>query len=517
MQFYAQANLPAARAACESLLVKEPDSPRAHWLLTTIELGQGHYRKAVGHARRAVERVLALPAVQGAAAARNLIAVGEYRAAHQVLEALDTSSPANAPALVAIVEQMLMLGDPARALAASNEALGRGAVDPVHAYLRSNALRYTGDLDGAAQVLETLAETHPGYAYAHWGLASLGKRDEAALRADRVRSLLAASAAAPATPGQASPAVLLGYALFKELDAAGDTAGAWQALDAAMAAQRAQTPYDRKADDELFRTLEQTYTSDYVRPVADAPLDGPAPIFIVGLPRTGTTLVERMLGRHPLVAPCGELNELHVAYRWATDLYAGELLEAQAAKRMPQIDAAALGRAYLHAVAWRVGGKPFFTDKHQSNFLFTGLILRALPRARIVHVEREAMDACFSNLKELFSPFAYPYSYGLGDVAHHYRNYRQLMRHLDEVAPGRILRVRYEDLVSDPQPQLLRISEFCGLPPAEGLDDIAANPAPVSTASSAQVREPLHQRNVGGWRRYERELQPLADLLRDAD
>src|SRR5690349_10017582 len=105
LQFYQQANLPAARAACESILARDPDSPRAHWLMCTIELGQGHFRKAVGHARRAAEQVPSLPAAQGAATARNLIAVGEYRAAHQVLEALDTSGPAGAPALVAIVEQ----------------------------------------------------------------------------------------------------------------------------------------------------------------------------------------------------------------------------------------------------------------------------------------------------------------------------------------------------------------------------------------------------------------------------
>jgi hypothetical protein len=316
-------------------------------------------------------------------------------------------------------------------------------------------------------------------------------------------------------PNQAAPEVLLGYALFKELDTVGDTAGAWEALEAAMAAQRAQTPYDRKADDELFARLRQGYTAEFVRPAPGAPTEGPVPIFIVGLPRTGTTLVERMLGRHPLVAACGELNEFHVAYRWATDLYSGELLDTTAAQRMGDIDAAKVGEAYLHNVAWRVGGKPFFTDKHQSNFLFAGLILRALPRARIVHVERDAIDACFSNLKELFSPYAYPHSYGIEDMAHHYRNYRGLMRHLDKVAPGRILRVRYEDLVAQPQEQLARLLEYCGLPAAEGLADITANTSPVSTASSAQVREPLHGRNVGGWRRYESQLDALSKLLAD--
>ena len=247
---------------------------------------------------------------------------------------------------------------------------------------------------------------------------------------------------------------------------------------------------------------------------AAAPEGAATPIFIVGLPRSGTTLVERMLGRHPQVTACGELNEFAMAYRWAADDFSAEILDARGASRMAAVDAAAIGKSYLHATGWRRGDKAFFTDKHQSNFLFAGLILRALPWAKIIHVERDAMDACFSNLKEVYTPLAYTHSYGLADMAHHHRNYRNLMAHLDEVAPGRILRVRYEDLVADPQAQVARMLDYCGLPADASLTDIASNQDPVSTASSVQVREGVHSRSVGGWRRYAGPLAPMEALLR---
>ena len=242
----------------------------------------------------------------------------------------------------------------------------------------------------------------------------------------------------------------------------------------------------------------------------------PTPIFIVGLPRTGTTLLERILGGHGQVALCGELNDFRLQYKWQTDHYCTGFLCAMGVPRIGAAHYDELGRRYLEHVAWRAPGAAWFTDKNPGNFMMCGLILRALPHARILHLRREPMDACFSNLKELFGGDAHPYSYSLEDLAGHHGNYARLMAHWHAIAPGRILDVNYEDLVSAPEATARAVMAFCGLDYAPEQVRIESNPAPVSTASSAQVRQPIHARNVGGWRRYAAPLAPLQALLGDA-
>jgi hypothetical protein len=148
--------------------------------------------------------------------------------------------------------------------------------------------------------------------------------------------------------------------------------------------------------------------------------------------------------------------------------------------------------------------------------MMAGLILRALPQARIIHLRRNAMDSCFSNLKELFGSNAHPYSYDFADLASHYRNYTRLMAHWHEIAPGRILDLDYEDMVTDPETSARRVMDYCGLPYQPAQIRVEANAAPVSTASSTQVRQPIHQRNIGGWKRYAQQLEPLRLMLETA-
>jgi hypothetical protein len=147
------------------------------------------------------------------------------------------------------------------------------------------------------------------------------------------------------------------------------------------------------------------------------------------------------------------------------------------------------------------------------NFFSCGPILKSMPHAKIIHLRRHPMDACFSNLKELFAKGYYNYSYSLDELANHYRNYDRLMRHWHAIAPGRILDVRYEDLVSQPEEEARRVQEYLGLPSVEGVTDILANKTITTTASTLQLRQPIHRRNIGGWRRYETGLAPLREAL----
>jgi hypothetical protein len=174
------------------------------------------------------------------------------------------------------------------------------------------------------------------------------------------------------------------------------------------------------------------------------------------------------------------------------------------------------GALYLQRISSSVRGDGFFIDKNPQNFFNIGLILRALPQARILCLRRDPMDACFSNLKEMFEGGAYPYSYGLEGLAAHHGVFEDLLAHWQRVAPESVHVVRYEDLVVDGEEALRKVLAYCGLEAASGMLDITANQAPVSTASSSQVRQPIHAQGIGAWKRYSRQLEPLQRLLEKA-
>ncbi len=266
--------------------------------------------------------------------------------------------------------------------------------------------------------------------------------------------------------------------------------------------------YDSQAEQALFDHLGTLGPAAGLGHIGD----GPRPVFIVGMPRSGTTLLERVLGNHPDVADAGELNDILWQLRWCADLAGDKFLDLALARKAESIDWPELGRRYLAHTQWRAGGKAVYTDKMPANFTNVAYILRALPQARIVHMVRDPMDTCFSNLKELFAG-AYPHSYDQVEMADHFRRYRMLMAHWHKAFPGRILDVRYGELVEAPERVAREVVDFCGLPWHEGMTAIENRTGTVATASAAQVREPIHQRYVGQWRRYEAHLGPLRERL----
>ena len=323
------------------------------------------------------------------------------------------------------------------------------------------------------------------------------------MRIDRIRAAIARR------PADAADLPLLQYALFNELDRHGDTADAWAALEAGMRIRRAQVEYDADAEQRLFRHLEDL---DVEAAPDDGSHQGPRPVFIVGMPRSGTTLLERMLGNHPDVADAGELHDFVWQMRWCADLRGGKYLDLALAESAEGLDFAELGRRYSEHTQWRAGNKRVYTDKMPANFVNVPYIVRALPQARILHMVRGPMDTCFSNLKELFAG-AYPHSYDQLEMAGHFRGYRALMARWRVRYPHRILDVRYDELVAEPERVARQVLEFCGLPPVDGLSDIQSREGAVATASAAQVREPIHRRFVDQWRRYEAYLGPMRKAL----
>lgn len=301
------------------------------------------------------------------------------------------------------------------------------------------------------------------------------------------------------------------YALAKEFEDLGEHGASVEALLAGARKKRSCIQYDigtfRRTMDEVRRVQG--------RQALFAPGDGcneDGAIFIVGMPRTGTTLAERLLLQSGQVANAGELTDFGFQLGRATRQAQERNPRLSSVEATMAVDFAELGRDYMRGARQMAGGSRMFIDKLPPNYLYCGMIHKALPNARIIHLVRDPLDSCYAIFKTLFFD-AYDFSYDLEELAEYYLLYRAMMRHWHEAMPGVILDVSYEDLVSDTEVQARRIYEWCGL---EWTDEALAMPArqvTFATASAAQVREPIHTRSVRGSRRHLDKLAPLVDRL----
>lgn len=365
-----------------------------------------------------------------------------------------------------------------------------------------------GDIDAAEASYRRSLKLEPGAPYVHWSLAKLRRQTTTDNHIDTLRGLLVSP---PADPAEQA---VLCYALFKELDDLGDHAAAWPMLERGMHLQRGQSGYDIAAELALLERIESI---DASLPPPPPPVEpGSAtvsPIFVVGLPRAGSTLLERALGAHSQVASGGELTDLPRQVRMSLNLTSSAQLEASHVAALTRLDPLDLGRRYRSHVVWRVQGRSRLTDKLPLNFRFIGSILRSMPDARIVHIHRDPVAACFSNIREYFFGGNYGYSYEQGETATYVTAYRRLMSYFEQRYPGRILSLPYAELTANPDEALQRTFEYCGLPWEPECSRVERNTGHVSTASATQVREPIHTRSVAHWRNYASYLQPMIDGL----
>jgi tetratricopeptide (TPR) repeat protein len=304
--------------------------------------------------------------------------------------------------------------------------------------------------------------------------------------------------------------VALNYALAKELEDLGEAARSWEHLAAGARQRRAQMSYRVEGDVQTMADIAQAFDGAALarraRPVAPEPS-----IFVIGLPRSGTTLVDRILGSHSAVAGLGEVNTLVFSLM---QLAAGGGGKRELVRRSAAIDVDRMGQMYRAGTASYGLGARRLTNKTPANFLYLGLIHQALPGSPVVHVTRHPLDSCYAMLKTLFR-MGYPYSYSLEDLGHYYLAYARLMAHWRSAIPGSFIDLAYEDVVADQEGSTRRLLDYCGLPFEPGCLEFHKNDAPTATASAAQVRRPLYASSVGRWKAYERQLAPLADFLTD--
>ena len=309
--------------------------------------------------------------------------------------------------------------------------------------------------------------------------------------------------------------VHLHFALGKAFEDAGDWARSFEHYGKGNALHRAANPYDADLNEKRVGHLKRVFTREFFTARDGAGCPAPDPIFIVGMPRAGSTLLEQMLSSHSMVEGTTELPEIvgmagRLRGQAGTDeagAYA-DVLAGLGAGELRELGERYLERSRIH----RKTGRPYFVDKMPNNFLHIALIRLILPNARVIDARRHPMACCFSNYKQHYAR-GQRFSYSLTDMGRFYRDYAGLMAHFDEVLPGHVHRVLYERIVDDTAAELRRVLGYCGLPFEDACLRFFENDRAVRTASSEQVRQPIYREGMDHWRHFEPWLGPLAEAL----
>lgn len=309
-------------------------------------------------------------------------------------------------------------------------------------------------------------------------------------------------------PADHAGRVPLGYALAKEFEDLHDFERAFAALSDAAQCRRSRLAYRVENEVTAMARIGQVFSAEVLSHQAPAAADEPS-LFVLGLPRSGTTLVDRILSSHSQVVSLGEINSFAFALM---QLASGPGAKLEMIERSAQLDFARLGTIYRGALRSYGSPAPRLLNKTPANFLYLGLIHLALPNARVVHLRRHPLDSCFAMFKTLFR-MGYPFSYSLEDLGHYYLAYHRLMQHWRDLIPESFHEIDYETLVDQQEAVSRDLLQYCGLPWEDACLDFHRNAAPAATASASQVRQPLYRSSVQRWRAYERQLAPLAEFL----
>ena len=495
-----------AGAMLRAYLSAEPGSAAGLRLLGETLDRQGRYPEAEAALRRALELD---PTFDGARFTLATVLFHQQKAADAAvhLRQLLARDPADAPTRNLLAGCLSLVGDMEEVQALYGQLLEEHPRQPQIWLNHGHALRTVGRSAEAVEAYRRCIALAPEVGEAYWGLANLKVETFSDAEVEAMGQALARADLRPADR------LHLLFALGKAEEDRGRDAEAFARYAGGNAIRRAQTPYDAARTTAALARVRETFTPELFSALAGAGSEAGDPIFIVGLPRSGSTLVEQILASHSAVEGTMELPDIGLI---ALDLAAsrpGAADAVEAVARMPREEFRALGGRYLESTrVHRRLGRPFFVDKMPNNFQHLGLIHLMLPNARIVDTRRHPLGAGFSSFKQHFAQ-GQDFSYALEDIGAYYRDYTLLMAHFDAVLPGRVHRVIYEDLVQNTDSEVRRLLDYCGLPFEEGCLRFYETRRAVKTVSSEQVRRPIFREGLDQWRRFEPWLGPMKAAL----
>jgi len=492
-------------ALCLKALEADSGSGRAYALLGTIAAAHAHHVKAL----ELLDCAIGLSPTDPRSLAqkgRSLLALNRHDEALAAASAAAMLKPTDALTLDTIGVIFSRTGRHQDAVQFFERAIRAGA-KPANVFYNLGAARqFLGQFDEAADAYREAIKRNPDMHKALSALVQLKKQSPDDNLIPALETLFAKSGQEP------DCALHVGHALAKTYEDLGEPLAAFDWLLKAKAPKLRTLGNFEARDAAAFDAAKRT---------ADIPLSSTntdSPIFIVGLPRTGTTLIDRILSSHPGVQSAGELTTFSLLVKRQTRTPSPLVLDAETLDAAGSLDFSALGQDYMRLARSRISA-PRFTDKMPFNFFYAALILKALPNARIICLRRHPLDSILSNFRQLFATSFtyYNYAYSLETAARFYVRFHALIAHWRANLPAdRFIEVSYEDVVQELEPNARRLCAFAGLDFDPACLAFHENAAPVATASSVQVRQPLYASSIGRWRRYKGRLADTAKILFEA-
>jgi tetratricopeptide (TPR) repeat protein len=507
---FADGDLEAAESLVRAYLLKHGNHVEAMRLLAGI----GIARKVFDDAELLLAAVLELAPAYRIARweyAGVLVELHKYQEARRQLDELLKDEPGNREFRTLYAYSCVGLGEHERAIALYRELL-LGTPEDADLHLSiAHALKTLGKPQEAIESYHRAAACRPNFGDAFWSLANLKTYRFTDAELARLR-------AAQATPKTGSvDRYHLCFALGKALEDRGEFTESFRYYELGNALKRSESKYRAEIIENNTRQQIEVCTGEFFASRRGYGAQNPDPIFIVGLPRSASTLLEQILASHSQVEGTLELAHIQqiVSQLRGRDPDPKNPRYPRILAQMSDGDFLKLGEQFLAATRIYRSGKPFFIDKMPNNFRHIGLIHLMLPNARIIDARREPMACCFSNLKQLFAS-GQEFTYSIDDIARYYRTYLELMRHWDRVLPGRVLRIHHEDVVDDLEGNVRRMLDFCGLEFEPQCIEFHKTQRSVRTASSEQVRQPIFREGLDQWKHFEPWLEPLKNALGDA-
>ncbi|MBT1450227.1 sulfotransferase [Glaciecola sp. XM2] len=496
-----EGQLHKANQLCRQYLQTDKHHPEGMLLLAEI----GIALKVYGEAEFLLESCLTLYPEHKAAGIeylKLLSKMGRFQAAKDLAEKLDAAHPAHPPIMVAKASAMVGLGEIDAAIELYQALLAKTPEQAGLQLLLGHAFKAAGKLDDAIRAYQTAYKQKPDFGDAYWSLAN-------------TKTYVFSDTEIQDMQTQANldidedDKIHFYFALGKSYEDRNAFTESFEYYAKGNALKQAQTGYKPQALETQINKQKQVFISSVFAQLENQGCQRPDPIFVLGLPRAGSTLLEQILASHSQV---DGTMELHNILGLAAKLNGPSNRYPEIITSLKPDYFARFGEQYLQETQAYRGNAPRFIDKMPNNFIHIGLIKLILPNAKVIDARREPMACCFSGFKQLFAE-GQEFTYGLDNISHYYKHYVELMNHWDEVLPGFVLRVKHEDVIEDLEGQVKRMLDFCGLQFEQACVDFHKTKRTIKTPSSEQVRQPIFKDSMLQWKNYSAPLQEMHDFF----